>query len=228
MKNQEKDTKKIKICNICSEKKAINAFYKDKTSKDGYSGKCILCRISYNKDNKEYITKQTLKRNKLYHSIPENKEKIKIYNNLPKVKRRRSERRKERMNNEPIFKLIVILRSRFCKLLKKKNIYKTNSIIKYLGCTLEEYKQHLENQFLPEMNWGNHGEIWEIDHIKPCSSFNLIEEEEKFKCFNYLNLQPLFKTTEISEGLGYKNHIGNRNKSNNLNNNENNRKQNTR
>ena len=42
------------------------------------------------------------------------------------------------------------------------------------------------------MNWDNYGE-WEVDHIKPCSSFNLLNEEERKECFHYSNLQPLWK-----------------------------------
>lgn len=42
-----------------------------------------------------------------------------------------------------------------------------------------------------EMNWNNHGEVWEIDHIIPCSNFDLTKEEEQKKCFHYLNTQPL-------------------------------------
>jgi hypothetical protein len=65
------------------------------------------------------------------------------------------------------------------------------------------------------MTWENHGDIWEIDHIQPCSSFNLTQEIEQQKCFYYTNLQPLFKTTQIAQSLGYVNEIGNRNKSSN-------------
>jgi hypothetical protein len=36
------------------------------------------------------------------------------------------------------------------------------------------------------------------------------------KCFNYNNLQPLFKTTQIAESFGYINNIGNRNKNNKI------------
>jgi len=53
-----------------------------------------------------------------------------------------------------------------------------------------------------------------IDHIIPCSSFNLIILEEQQKCFHFTNHQPLFKTTEIAKLFGYSYQIGNRNKSN--------------
>jgi len=43
------------------------------------------------------------------------------------------------------------------------------------------------------MTWDNYGYYgWHIDHIKPCASFDLVDEEEQRKCFNYRNLQPLW------------------------------------
>lgn len=62
------------------------------------------------------------------------------------------------------------------------------------------------------MTWDNHGRIWEIDHIKGCCNFDLLNQDEQKECFHYSNLQPLFKTTKIAESLGYKDYIGNRNK----------------
>lgn len=61
------------------------------------------------------------------------------------------------------------------------------------------------------MNWINQGTVWEVDHIKPCSLFDLSKENEQQKCFHYTNLQPLFKTTKISKEFGYE-QVGNRNK----------------
>ena len=72
--------------------------------------------------------------------------------------------------------------------------------------------QYLEDLFLPEMDWNNHGNVWEIDHILPIAYFDFSDEEQIKQCFHFSNHQPLFKTTEIAESFGYIDHIGNRNK----------------
>ena len=62
-----------------------------------------------------------------------------------------------------------------------------------IGCTVEELKQYLEDKFKEGMTWKNHSKHgWHIDHIKPCASFDLIEEEQQRKCFHYTDLQPLW------------------------------------
>ena len=48
------------------------------------------------------------------------------------------------------------------------------------------------------MSWSNRGE-WHIDHIIPCSSFNLLDEKEQEKCFHYTNLQPLWAAENLSK-----------------------------
>lgn len=123
---------------------------------------------------------------------------------------------RERRIIDPKFKILCSLRARICQILKKDKVRKTNSTLNLLGCSLEEFKLYLEKQFKPEMNWENHGLVWENDHTIPCDFFNLTNIEEQKQCFHYTNLQPLFKTTEIAINFGYNNEIGNRNKSNNL------------
>ena len=60
-----------------------------------------------------------------------------------------------------------------------------------IGCTVEQLTQHLESLFIDGMSWENMGD-WEIDHIKPCSSFDLTDESQQKECFHYTNLQPLW------------------------------------
>jgi acyl-CoA hydrolase len=42
---------------------------------------------------------------------------------------------------------------------------KSKRTLEILGCTADKFRQYLESMFSPEMNWQNHGEVWEIDHI---------------------------------------------------------------
>lgn len=65
--------------------------------------------------------------------------------------------------------------------------------MRIVGCSKLELMEHLQRQFKLGMNWNNYGKVWEIDHIKPTSLFNLVEEAQQKACFHYTNLQPLFK-----------------------------------
>ena len=65
-----------------------------------------------------------------------------------------------------------------------------------LGCSIPELKAHLERQFLPGMTWANRS-AWHIDHIRPCSSFDLLDPEQQRCCFHFSNLQPLWAADNL-------------------------------
>ena len=69
---------------------------------------------------------------------------------------------------------------------------KFGSAVQNLGCSIEQFKLHLERNFEPGMTWNNYGE-WHIDHIKPLISFDLTDEEQLKKACNYKNMQPLWR-----------------------------------
>jgi hypothetical protein len=69
---------------------------------------------------------------------------------------------------------------------------KLETTMNLVGCSIEFLREHLESKFTIGMNWENYGK-WEIDHIKPCCSFDLSKVEEQRRCFHYTNLQPLWK-----------------------------------
>jgi len=81
-----------------------------------------------------------------------------------------------------------------------------------VGYTLSELKNRLELLFTHGMTWNNYGKDgWEVDHIRPKVSFHYkYPEDKEFKeCWSLSNLQPLWATTIIIDGVEY---IGNRNK----------------
>lgn len=109
---------------------------------------------------------------------------------------------KKRKSIDPQFKLMKTLRSRLNSALYRKDAKKLASTLELVGCSILELKKYLETQFTEGMNWNNHGK-WHIDHIRPCSSFNLLIESEQKKCFHYTNLQPLWAIDNLSKGNRY-------------------------
>jgi len=73
---------------------------------------------------------------------------------------------------------------------------KENYFIDELGCSLIDFKKRFELLFKDGMNWNNYGE-WHVDHIRPCSSYNLIDLNQQKECFNLLNFQPLWEQENI-------------------------------
>jgi len=98
-------------------------------------------------------------------------------------------------SDNPERRLIRAMRSRTWKVIHDQRSNKRLSWSREpIGCDRTTLMNWLQSKFQPGMNWNNYGPVWEVDHVKPCSNFNLLEEEEQRKCFHYTNLQPLFKT----------------------------------
>jgi len=106
---------------------------------------------------------------------------------------------RERAEKNPHFRAAGALRSRVRGAIKSSGGSKAHKTIRLVGCTIESLCQHLEAQFAEGMSWDNHGD-WHIDHIIPCAAFDLTDESQQFKCFNYTNLQPLWASDNMSKG----------------------------
>ena len=202
---------KEKVCPNCNELKPNNEYYKCNTRKDGLQVYCKICKKTRFKESKK---KSDKKYSKKWLSIPENKakkykgsrewrllypEKQKEYDKkhkqTDKHKKTRKEYRKKQYNEkygkDIQWTLKLALRNRLKNAVK--NEFKKGKTLELLGCSVDEFKEYIEKQFTPEMNWDNWGPYWEMDHIKPCDSFNLESLEEQKKCFNFTNIQPLEK-----------------------------------
>ena len=85
------------------------------------------------------------------------------------------------------------LRSRIRKTIIKK-VGKTTDI---LGCSYNEAREYIGNQFREGMSWDNYGE-WHIDHIKPLALAKT--KEETYRLCHYTNLQPLWAIENLQKG----------------------------
>lgn len=88
-----------------------------------------------------------------------------------------------------IYRIVNALANRANKYIDKNKYNMTH--LELIGCSYEELKVYINNQFKIGMNFDNYGE-WELDHIYPISKFNLNNIDEIKKCFNYKNIQPLW------------------------------------
>ena len=80
-----------------------------------------------------------------------------------------------------------------------KGIKKYKSSLKYVGMEIPLVLKWLESQFDDKMSWENQCSYWDIDHVKPCASFDLTDEKQVFQCFHWTNIQPLEKRENYSK-----------------------------
>ena len=76
---------------------------------------------------------------------------------------------------------------------------KQSSTKKILGIDIETYKNWIEYQMTPEMNWSN----IEIDHVKVNSLFDVSKDEELGEASNWKNTQPLLKEVHQEKGINF-------------------------
>jgi len=119
--------------------------------------------------------------------------------------------KKRKRKEDVMFKIKENLRSNVGRVFRDKNITKKSKTFDILGCSVEEFKKHIENQFEDWMTWDNYGvdkrrkvlpkQTWDIDHIIPISTATT--EEEALKLNHYTNFQPLcsFENRFIKKGL---------------------------
>lgn len=179
----------------------------DLKNKIEFIKKCGMCKNCRSIHKKEYrlknIEKFKEKDKKHYEKYKEkirerdnkyyekNKEKIQAQrkeyrkNNIEKHKAKQ----KEYYTNNIQKRLGIAYRNRVREKLKSGKGY-----IEYLGCSIEHLIKWFEFNFqYNDFTWENYGKIWEIDHVIPCATFNLVEKNNVYKCFNWKNTQPVNK-----------------------------------
>ena len=100
----------------------------------------------------------------------------------------------------PLNRIKMSMRTRVSSYCKKIQVDKNFKTMDALGCTSQEFKQHLESKFTQGMSWENYPK-WHVDHIKPISLAST--EQEAIELSHYTNLQPLWAADNLSKGNKY-------------------------
>ncbi len=167
-----------KICSICKTEKPTAQFHQRSR---------LHCLSCYNMQRNQYYTQ---------HKNSWNQHRI---NNKQAFWKQRNAYQRHKRQTDARFHLRHSLGHRIYLALKANRISKTNSFNHLIGCSGQELKLHLQSKFKTDMTWDNYGK-WHVDHIRPCSSFDLSRPEEQKKCFHYTNLQPLWAQDNLKKG----------------------------
>lgn len=194
-------------CKVCNESKELIQFAK-KIGKDKhwYKHTCLVCfrekkradwHLKGRKEGRAIWSKTNIEKDRAYKKKYRDSHKIE---GLAYSKGRRG--------SDPQFKLIGNLRHRIW--LALRGDIKSQRTIELLGCSIDQFKIYLESIWLPNMTWENYGVwkkgsqmTWHIDHIRPCSSFDLTDSKQQKVCFHYSNMQPLWAIDNIVKSDSY-------------------------
>ena len=112
---------------------------------------------------------------------------------------------RDQRKNNPQYAIRDRLQSRLNFALQNAGERKSESLEGYLGISCKDLANWIESQFVDGMSRVNKG-TWNIDHIRPCASFDLTEDEQAKLCFNWRNLMPLDEFRNKSKQFEYEPH----------------------
>lgn len=150
------------------------------------NGTCCVCHAEHGKKStKKWLENNKEKRAKIMKNWKDkNKEHIKAYD-------------REYLRNNLEKRIRNGLRNRLNRAIKYS--YKSGSAVRDLGCTIKFFISYMQDKFTSEMNWDNWGTVWQIDHVKSLSSFDLDYEDDFLVAVHYTNLQPLLIKDHIEK-----------------------------
>lgn len=193
-----------KICSKCLIQKPLIDYSKRTSSSDGYNTQCKACRsMSYfaTRDRRLEMNKKWIQAHREYRrekNRQQYRHREKLNRQTTRYKEIRRLRRLKYISN-PTYRITNSIRQRIYRSLKgHKNGQKWEILV---GYTKSQLMQHIESQFLPDMEWDNYGE-WHIDHKRPISSFNITSTscDDFRKCWELSNLQPLWRSDNLKKG----------------------------
>lgn len=204
-----------KKCTCCGQVKPISEFSKKSRNKDGLDTNCKSCRNAKNKkyrdenkekfnakrkeyyqENREHILEQKKKYTDSHKQEKAEYDKVYRQQNKERLRKQKNEWAKNSLEH----KIVNNIRRRVAHALKGES--KSEHTMSLIGCDIEFLKEYISSMFSEGMSWDNYGE-WHLDHIRPCSSFDLSNPDEQKECFNYKNLQPLQAIDNLKKAYKY-------------------------
>jgi len=166
------DEKGRKICGHCKKYKKPKDFPMRDSKKGKISARCRKCCTECTRE---------------YLKIPANRERL-------------NRNRRDALRKNPSFCMGMLISCKIREAIKGQTGEKNKNYAEaLLGIPIMEYREYIKDKFIKGMAWENYGE-WDIDHIKPLSSFDLTDPEQQKICFYHTNTQPLWEEDNQKKG----------------------------
>ena len=104
------------------------------------------------------------------------------------------------METDINLKLASYMRNRLYKAYKAQKVRKIKKTFDLLGCFHSFFKNWIFHQLYGNMILENYGSVWQIDRCLAVASFKLLDENDMKKCFNWINLRPLYVKFNLIKG----------------------------
>ncbi len=116
-------------------------------------------------------------------------------------RKRLAKYQRQRRKTNQAHRLSLVLRDRIRDSVRRNQKDYSGRVRSLLGCSIESFKFYLKSKFELGMSWDNYGHTgWHIDHIIPCSHFDLSNIEHQKRCFHFSNMQPMWSKKNLSKG----------------------------
>jgi 5-methylcytosine-specific restriction endonuclease McrA len=193
-----------KICKDCNMEKDIKEFPKLRK----------VCKLCLTNKRKEYmklyrennkVKLDLYKKEYMISYYNENKVKIKEYiKNYNKETNYNNNYRKNKYNTDFLYRLKCLYRTMINDAYTNNGYKKNSKSANMLGCSFEDFRIYIFNQFetwMTESNQGtytgNYNETWQLDHIIPISNASSIEDVIRLN--HYTNLRPLCSRKNVEK-----------------------------
>lgn len=182
-----------RTCRICNQTLPISEFYVSKPSPGRKSPKietrCKSCTRLYYAANKDIILAKAASKR-----IPKLKPPKKT---AAETQARQTAYIREKRRTNPLAKLRANIGTLIANSLTNSGYSKESNTASILGCSFEQFYDHIESLFIVGMSWNNRSD-WHIDHIIPVSFAT--NESELLQLNHYSNLRPIWAFDNLSKG----------------------------
>lgn len=110
--------------------------------------------------------------------------------------KRRNRLWRERVGSTPERALAERIRCLIKESIKSRSCKKDTMTAEILGCSVNEFRRHIERQFTKGMSWSNFKD-WHLDHIIPISSAK--SKNDVIALNHFTNFRPMWASENISK-----------------------------